>query len=97
VGVRPFWHEGQPFREVSYLQTYLRLEYPSDSVRELEFELTPDMTRRLAEKLYVTPEELLPASNVTSGTMASVPRKFVSSETHLPNQATADKLRKQTG
>lgn len=96
AGVTPFWHEGQQFREPSYLRTYLRLEYPFDPVRELKIELTPEMASRLAEKLFVTPEELL-TDSVDALEVVPPPRKFVASEITLPEQAGNRKRREQMG
>ena len=96
VGVKPFWHDGQQFREAAYLRTYLRLESPHDPVREIEFELMPEMARQLAAILSVTPDELLFDPEPASGVGTSPPRKFVASETRWPLQA--DKTRRdQTG
>lgn len=97
VGVLPFWHDGQQFRKVAYLETYLRLEYPYDPIREIQFDLMPDKAQCLAEKLSVTPEELLTDPEELSGKSAPIPRKFVASETQLPEQATAGKRREQMG
>ena len=83
VGVKPFWHEGQQFREAAYLRTYLRLESPCDPVREVEFELTPETARQLAEKLGVTPEELLQDAD-SAAASGSPPRKFVASDSRWP-------------
>ena len=96
VGVKPFWHDGQQIREAAYLRTYLRLEWPHDPVGEIEFELMPDMARRLAAALGVTADELLCESQPASAGCSSLPRKFVASETRLPMQA--EKTRQdQTG
>lgn len=96
AGVKPFWHEGQHFREANYLRTYLRLESPANPVPELEFELTADLTQKLAEKLSVTIEELQPDSEVVDKA-ASVPRRFIASDTHWPGQAATEKRRDQLG
>lgn len=97
VGIGPFWHEGQQFRDPAYLKTYLRLQFLFDPVRELEFNLTPDLAGRLADELNVTSEELLTEGTVAASQPTTGPRKFVPSEPRLPQQATADKRREQIG
>ena len=97
IGIKPFWHDGQLFREPAYLRTYLRLESPYDPVREIEFELLPETARRLAEELVVTPEEMLPDSETASGEYSLPPRKFVASETRWPAPTSAHVRRDQTG
>jgi hypothetical protein len=87
AGVRPFWHEGQQFRDPGYLRSYLRLQFHYDPVRELEFNLTPDVATRLAEELSVTTDELLTNPEGDSGQSNMGPRKFVASESRLPGQA----------
>ncbi|MCI0359674.1 MAG: hypothetical protein L0211_14450 [Planctomycetaceae bacterium] len=103
VGVRPFWHEGQQFRDAAYLRTYLRLQFHYDPVREVEFNLTPELAGRLAEELSVTPEEMLteseeaPGSYMAGERAGKSPRKFVASQSRLPDQAASGKRREQSG
>ena len=96
AGIRPFWYEGQQFRDASYLQTFLRMRFHSDPVPYVEFHLTPELAGRLAEELSVTPDELL-ADEGDLGQAAKGPRKFVASESQLPGQAIANKRREQFG
>jgi len=95
VGVRPFWHEGQQFRDAAYLRTYLRLQPLFDPVRELEFSLDPALIHKLADELGVAPEELLDAEVATQ--TSTGPRKFVPSDAAFPGVAAANKRRQQTG
>jgi hypothetical protein len=97
AGVQPFWHEGQQFRDAAYLRTYLRLQFLFDPVRELEFNLSPDLAERLADELNVTPEELLTDTADSASKPATGPRKFVASDSRYPQPATAEKRRDQTG
>jgi hypothetical protein len=95
AGVRPFWFEGQQFRDASYLQTFLRMRFHSDPVPYVEFHLSPELAGRLAEDLSVTPDELLAAEELEPFSPAVRPRKFVTSESRLPSAA--DRRREQTG
>jgi hypothetical protein len=95
VGVRPFWHEGQQFRDAAYLRTYLRLQCLFDPVRELEFSLEPALAQKLADELQVSPEELLADDEPAASKAGAGPRKFVPSEAAFP--AAASKRREQTG
>jgi hypothetical protein len=95
AGARPFWHEGQQFRDAGYLRSYLRLQFHYDPVREVEFNLTPDVAVRLAEELSVTTDELLTDTEADSHQSTMGPRKFVASESRLPGQA--NKRREQMG
>lgn len=97
VGIKPFWHDGQQFRQAAYLRTYLRLESLYDPVREIKFELTAETARQLAEKLGVAPDELLPDSDPETSGAGSPPRKFVASEARWSGQAKHSVRRDQTG
>ena len=97
IGVRPLWHEGQQFRDAAYLKTYLRQRFYDNPTREIEFSLTPDLAGRLADELGTTPEELLGKGDAKSRRLEVGPRKFVSSDSHFPDQAAAGKRREQTG
>ena len=96
VGVRPFWHEGQQFRDAAYLRTYLRLQPLFDPVRDLEFSLEPALAQKLADELNVAPEELLADDEAAATKAGAGPRKFVPSEAAFP-AAPASKRREQTG
>ena len=96
AGVPTFWHEGQQFRDGTYLQTYLRMQFHFDPVREVEFNLSPELAGRIAEELGVAPEELLGRRPEAQTKTGAGPRKFVASESRLPEQATS-KSREQFG
>lgn len=97
VGVRPFWHEGQQFRDASYLRTYLSMRFHIDPVREVEFNLPLEIAGRLAEELSVTPEELLTPDDTVQAKPGLGPRKFVTSESRFPESTSADCRREKLG
>jgi hypothetical protein len=97
VGIRPFWYEGQQFRDASYLHTFLRMRFHSDPVPYFEFNLTPALTDRLATELGVTPEELLSPDEMAQTKPGLGPRKFVTSESRFPESTSADRRREQFG
>src|SRR5262245_27366162 len=87
AGIQVFWHEGQQFRTPSYLRTYLAMAYHFDPVPELEFDLTPDQVERLGAELDVQLEELTNDSvGVVGSTEKKGPRKFVASDSRLPQE-----------
>jgi hypothetical protein len=59
IGVKPFWHEGQQFRDVAFLRTYLAMRHYYSPVPELEFELSEEQEAALAEALQVEVGEIL--------------------------------------
>jgi len=97
VNVRPFWYEGQQFRDGAYLRSFLRMQFHNDPVRSVEFNLTPDLAGRLAEELSVTPEELLNDDDAAGERAGKPPRKFVASDSRLPDQAAGSQRREQIG
>ena len=96
AGVRTFWHEGQQFRDPAYLRAYLQMQLLFDPVREVEFNLIPDLAGRLAEELSVAPEELLADEPAASKKPGAGSRKFVASESQLPEHAASER-REQLG
>lgn len=102
AGVGPFWHEGKQFRDVNYLRTYLRLQFHYDPAPEVEFNLSPYLAGRLAEELSVSLGELLGEADPSPGqgatdAAAKGPRKFVASESRLPEHAAGRNAREQSG
>lgn len=59
AGVRIFWHEGQSFLTHAYLESYIALQYATDPVPEIQFDLTPETAERIAAALKVTTAEVL--------------------------------------
>jgi hypothetical protein len=97
AGIRPFWHEGQQFRDAAYLRTYLQQRFYHDPAREIEFNVTPLTAELLAEKLSVTSEELLMDAGAAPNRSIPGPRKFVASESRFPEEAATNRRREQTG
>lgn len=101
IGIRPFWHEEKRLHDASSLRTYLKEESFFDPANEIAFDLTPDLTDRLALELGVSNDELrtgfIPASASEASASQKSPRKFTASESKLPSQANAATRRAQNG
>lgn len=99
VGVRNFWHEGEQFRDPGQLEAYLRRPSHWDQVPELEIDLSLGMAQRLAEELGVGRDELFLTAKASETTTSGgkTPRKFIASESQLPEASQGGNRRERTG